>query len=155
MGRVGVLPYHDPVTPDIRSARPDDVAAVLALWREAAAPTSTDTPASLRGLMQHDAGALIVAEVAGELVGTVVAGWDGWRGSVYRLAVAPDRRRQGLAAQLLRAAEDRLARCGASRVHAIVVGTDNRAVAFWEATGWTYERGQRRYTGSLRPSLPG
>jgi len=143
---VGALLYDDPVRPDIRSARPDDVAGVLAFWEDATTATSTDTAASLLALIEHDAGALIVAEEAGQVVGTVIAGWDGWRGSVYRLAVAPVQRRRGLATQLLRAAEDRLARSGASRAHAIVVGSDARAVAFWEASGWTYEQEQRRYT---------
>jgi len=139
----------------LRPAVSADVPGVLALGRDAAAPTTTDTATALRALIEHEPGALIVADEVGEIVGTVVAGWDGWRGSVYRLAVAPPRRRQGLGARLLRAAEDRLAACGARRVHAVVVGTDDRAVAFWEATDWTHERGQRRYTKSVVPRTPG
>jgi len=143
------------VSARLRAAVPADTQAVLALWGTAATPTSTDTATALRALIEHDPGALIVADEVGEIVGTVVAGWDGWRGSVYRLAVAPPRRRQGLGARLLRAAEDRLAGCGARRVHAVVVGADDRAVAFWEATDWTHERGQRRYTKSVVPTTPG
>jgi len=125
---------------------PEDFRAVLALWQAAAEPTSTDSAETLTGLLRRDPGALIVAEADGRIVGSVIAGWDGWRGSVYRLAVAPDHRRDGLGRSLLRAAEDRLAELGARRQHAIVVGTNASAVAFWRATDWEHQRGQQRFT---------
>ncbi len=131
---------------DIRAATSGDIAAVLDLWRKAAAPTSTDTAATLRLLLDRDPGALIVAETSGQITGSVIAGWDGWRGSVYRLAVAPAHRRSGLGRRLLRQAEQRLRELGATRVHAIVVGSDSRAVAFWDSTEWEHQSGQRRYT---------
>ena len=81
----------------------------------------------------------------GEIVGSVIAGWDGWRGSIYRLAVAPAYRRGGLGSRLLREAEHRLAELGVRRMHAIVVGEDSRAVAFWEATDWELQSGQLRF----------
>lgn len=125
---------------------PDDIPAVLDLWQEAAEPTSTDSAEALTGLLERDPGALIVAEAGNRIVGSVIAGWDGWRGSVYRLAVAPGHRRDGLGRSLLRAAEDRLADLGARRQHAIVVGTNARAVAFWRASGWERQHGQLRFT---------
>jgi ribosomal protein S18 acetylase RimI-like enzyme len=130
---------------DIRVAVPADVPAVLELWRTSAAPTSTDSPDDLRHLLRHDPGALLVAEVAGEIVGSVIAGWDGWRGSIYRLAVDPSHRRRGLGGRLLRRAEQRLAELGVRRMHAIVVGDDVRAVAFWESTDWNLQGGQLRF----------
>ena len=87
-----------------------------------------------------------MAGPAGAIVGSVIAGWDGWRGSVYRLAVAPPHRRRGIGGRLLHAAEERLVALGARRLHAIVVGTDALAVGFWEATNWEHQPEQRRYT---------
>lgn len=132
--------------PELRPAAAADVTAVLSLWREAAAPTSTDDADALGALLGCDPGALIMADDRGRIVGSVIAGWDGWRGTVYRLAVSPSHRRRGLGARLLRAAEDRLRSLGARRLHAIVVGSDARAVAFWEATDWEHQDGQLRYT---------
>src|ERR1700733_9720946 len=131
--------------PTVRAATPDEVGAVLAFWQRATEPTSTDSGEALARLLARDPGALIVAEADGAIVGSVVAGWGGWRGSLYRLAVAPGHRRGGLGAALLRAAEVRLAELGASRLHAIVVGTNERAVAFWESSEWEHQDGQRRY----------
>jgi ribosomal protein S18 acetylase RimI-like enzyme len=133
------------VQSELRSATPDDIAAVLAFWQEAAEPTSTDSAEVLNSLVAHHPGALVVAEVNGRIVGTVIAGWDGWRGSVYRLAVGPDQRRSGLGQALLRAAEDRLTALGARRLHAIVVEANDNAVAFWTASDWEHQGGQLRF----------
>ena len=93
----------------------------------------------------RDPGALMVADASGQIVGSVIAGWDGWRGSIYRLAVAPAYRRAGLGRRLLHEAELRLRALGARRLHAIVVGSDAQALAFWESTGWEHQVGQRRF----------
>jgi ribosomal protein S18 acetylase RimI-like enzyme len=123
-----------------------DADAVLALWaRSGAEPTHTDTRHSLAALVAHDAGALIVAESDGALVGSVIAAWDGWRGSIYRLVVDPSHRRQGLAGQLLQRAETRLSRAGALRLQAVVVESEPLATGFWNATGWELQRERLRF----------
>jgi ribosomal protein S18 acetylase RimI-like enzyme len=133
------------VQSELRPATADDIAGVLAFWREAAQPTSTDSAEMVTNLIHRHPGALIVAEADGRIVGTVIAGWDGWRGSIYRLAVGTDQRRSGLGQALLRAAEDRLAGLGARRLHAIVVGSNDVAVAFWDASDWEHQAGQLRF----------
>lgn len=129
----------------LRPATVDDIDAVLALWCEAAEPTSTDSAEALTGLLRRDPGALIIAEQDGRILGSVIAGWDGWRGSIYRLAVGPGRRRHGLGQMLLRAAEDRLRGLGAHRLHAIVVELNDDAVGFWTAMRWEHQVGQIRF----------
>jgi ribosomal protein S18 acetylase RimI-like enzyme len=129
----------------LRPATTADIEAVLAFWDEAAEPTSTDSADALAGLLRRDPGALLVAEEDGRIVGSVIAGWDGWRGSVYRLAVSPHHRRRGLGRALLRAAEDRLAGLGGRRFHAIVVESNRDGMAFWTATDWEHQAGQRRF----------
>ena len=130
---------------ELRPATADDIADVLAFWRESAQPTSTDSTEVLASLIDRDPGALIVAVADGRIVGTVIAGGDGWRGSIYRLAVGPDQRRSGLGQSLLLAAEDRLAELGAQRLHAIVVESNDVAVAFWTASDWEHQAGQLRF----------
>jgi hypothetical protein len=84
------------MTISIRPGRPGDVAHVLELWSAAdAEPSHTDDAYSLAALVAHDPAALVVAEEHERIVGSVIAAWDGWRGSVYRLVVAPSHRRQG------------------------------------------------------------
>jgi len=117
----------------LRAAVADDIPAVLAFWTDATAePSSTDDSGGIAGLLAHAPGALIVAIDDGTIVGTVVAGWDGWRGALYRLAVAPSHRRRGIATALVDAAERHLRALGARRMHLIVsTAGGSAAVDFW------------------------
>jgi ribosomal protein S18 acetylase RimI-like enzyme len=135
------------VEPVIRPAGEQDLAAVLSLWRRAGAePSHTDDLRSLRLLVAHDPGALLVAEADGQVAGSVIAAWDGWRGSVYRLVVAPALRRQGLGRRLVGAAEERLAALGAVRLQAIVVESEPLATGFWRASAWDEQTERLRFT---------
>jgi ribosomal protein S18 acetylase RimI-like enzyme len=133
--------------PVIRPARDEDLPAVLSLWRRAGAePSHTDDIRSLRLLVAHDPGALLIAEADGQIVGSVIAAWDGWRGSVYRLAVAPELRRRGLGGRLVSEAENRLAALGAVRLQAIVVESEPLATGFWRASAWQEQAERLRFT---------
>lgn len=115
-----------------RTATTDDVEAVLQLWVAAGAhATSTDDAPALTTLMAANGGALILAELDGQMVGTVIAAFDGWRGNMYRLAVLPGARRRGIAAALVAEGERRMAGRGCRRVTALVVDGDDGAVSFW------------------------
>ena len=130
----------------IRSGNLSDISAVLALWREAEAePTQTDDSSSLMKLIERDPLALVVADSEGQVVGSVIAGWDGWRGSIYRLAVAPDARRAGLGRRLVAEAEQRLAGLGARRLQTFVVATDAQATGFWRSSGWEEQVARLRF----------
>ncbi|CAM5517497.1 hypothetical protein STENM327S_03550 [Streptomyces tendae] len=64
----------------IRPAGPEDLDAVLAFWKTAAEGTSiSDDREGVERLVACDPEALLLAERDGELVGTVIAGFDGWR----------------------------------------------------------------------------
>jgi len=116
---------------------------VLKLWAASGGTQSvTDTPTGLLCLLVADEQALLIAHAEGIVVGSLIAAWDGWRGSFYRLAVHPDRRRRGIAMALLREGERRLRARGAVRLAAIVVDNDPAAIGFWQAAG--YLRQQRR-----------
>ena len=80
--------------------------------------------------------ALLIAERNGEIVGALIAAWDGWRGNMYRLTVRDGHRRQGIGLALTRAGEDYLRQCGVRRVTALVAFDDEVAGAFWESAGY-------------------
>jgi ribosomal protein S18 acetylase RimI-like enzyme len=136
----------------VRAGAAQDVPAVLALWAAArsANASTPDTPESLERLLATDAGALLVAERDGAIVGALIAAWDGWRGGMYRLAVDPAHRRRGIALALVRAGEARLAACGAPRITALVAHEDVDAVALWAAAGYAHDPTIARFVKSLR-----
>jgi ribosomal protein S18 acetylase RimI-like enzyme len=139
----------------IRQAAEHDIEQVLALWIAAgSAETVTDTREGVLGLLDTDPGALLVAESDdGEIVGSLIVAWDGWRGCFYRLAVHPDRRREGIATALLREGERRLLARGAARVTAIVADDEFDAMSFWTATGYERQHRQARFVRNIeRPA---
>lgn len=126
----------------VRRCRQDDVESVLELWaRERSSHASTaDRGEDLERLIDDSPAALLVAESDGEVVGALIAAWDGWRGNMYRLAVSEGHRREGIGTALTRAGEDYLRGCGARRVTALVAFEDEAAGAFWEAAGYPKDR---------------
>ncbi|MEU3413734.1 GNAT family N-acetyltransferase [Streptomyces sp. NPDC006658] len=134
----------------IRAAVPADLDSVLAFWRTAAEGTSiSDDRAGVERLLTRDPGALLLAERDGGLVGTVIAGFDGWRCHLYRLAVHPQRRRQGIGSALLAAAEERFVRLGGRRADAMVLVRNERARHAWRAAGYGPEEHWRRWVKPL------
>jgi len=123
---------------DLRTAEAGDVRAVLAFWQVAAedAHRPVDTPGAVAALLLRDPEALILAVDGPEIIGTIIAGWDGWRCHIYRLAVHPGRRREGIGGVLIAAAEDRFRFLGGSRVDAMVLDDNVRAHGIWQASGY-------------------
>lgn len=134
----------------IRAAQPTDAAAVLDFWKHAAEGTSiSDDRHGVTALITRDPGALLLAEVNGALVGTVIAGFDGWRCHLYRLAVHPQRRRRGVASALLAAAEERFRALGGRRADAMVLDVNERAGHAWQAAGYGPEPQWSRWVKPL------
>jgi ribosomal protein S18 acetylase RimI-like enzyme len=146
--------HDDSLTLTLRTATAADIDEVLGLWTAAGAhPTTTDDAPSLAALLARDADALLLGEIAGAMVGTLIATWDGWRGNMYRLAVRPEVRRRGIAATLVRAGEHRLRALGCRRVTALVVDVDAGAADFWTRVG--YDRyPMKRYVHTLSADTP-
>ena len=137
----------------LRTATNADVDDLLALWLEAAENESrpADTREAVVALLSRDADAVIVAEAEhdGPLIGSIIAGWDGWRYHLYRLAVLPSWRRQGVGAALLEAAEARFKELGATRADAMVLTGNDLGQRLWKARGYHEQPGWRRWIKPL------
>lgn len=122
----------------VRPAGPDDVDAVLELWQTAAENDNrpADTRDAVLAVLQRDPDALLLAVHDTELLGSLIAGWDGWRAHLYRLAVRPDQRRRGIGQALLDAAESRLVGLGARRFDAMVLDENELGHRLWQAAGY-------------------
>ncbi|MBD0716053.1 GNAT family N-acetyltransferase [Streptomyces sp. CBMA370] len=139
----------------IRAATPQDVDAVLAFWRESAQGSSvSDDVRGVAVLVERDPEALLLAEADGRIVGSVIAGWDGWRASLYRLAVLPSYRRRGTSTALLKAAEERFAALGGRRADAMVLEANETGQRLWAAAGYERETRWRRWVKPLALRAP-
>jgi ribosomal protein S18 acetylase RimI-like enzyme len=123
---------------------------VVALWAEIVVDSFHDRADDVRRLLVRDPDALLVAEdEGGRVVGTLIVGWDGWRGKLYRMAVATAARRKGIAAALVAEGERRLATAGCRRISAVVVRDDDAAPAFWRSAGYVPDPVAKRFVKNL------
>jgi len=139
----------------IRPARRDELSVVLRMWEAAGVtpPSVSDSIEGLTRLLCEPAALLLVATIGDEIVGSVIGGWDGWRGNIYRLAVAPEHRRKGFARQLVEEVSTRLFAKGATRISALVEHEHQWAIDFWDSLrDLGYERDPKfaRYTALER-----
>ena len=136
--------------PAIRPCRLDEAALLLDLWQQARATVSrTDTVADIEQALAHSHAHVLVAEVAGRLVGSVIGSFDGWRGNIHRLMVHPDYRRQGIAQALVSEIERLLAGQGARRIGTLVEKEHSWAVGFWQAAGYNLNTHLVRFIRNL------
>lgn len=131
-----------PRDPFIREFRVGDYYRVMELWRQGGLPLkpqgrdSRDEIAVQIGLANVR---FLVAEEAGggPVVGTVLATHDGRKGWINRLAVDASRRRQGIGARLVRAAEDWLGAQGLGILACLIEEGNAVSMAVFEALGYT------------------
>jgi len=122
----------------IRPFRNEDLDAVIALWADTVAnpkPWNEPRGAILRKLAVGD-GLFLVGEQNGRIVATVMAGYDGVRGWIYRVAVPPGDQRQGIGRRMLEAAEKALTERGCRKINLQVRGTNTGVIAFYERCGY-------------------
>jgi ribosomal protein S18 acetylase RimI-like enzyme len=125
----------------VRSYRPADRDRLEALWQRV---FPDDPPWNAPALMidiklRVQPELLLVGEHDTTIAGAVIAGFDGVRGWIYHLAVAPEFRRRGVATQLVRAAEDGLRKLGCAKVNLQVRATNHEVVAFYRSLGYEVE----------------
>jgi ribosomal protein S18 acetylase RimI-like enzyme len=136
-----------------RRATSEDAENILLLWRAAeAAPGVTDTVEDIRRMSGRDNAAFILAVHENTIAGSIIAAFDGWRGNVYRLAVHPRFRRQGLGLALVAEADKVFEEWGAKRISAIVLKDHPWAVGFWKATGYRLDERDVRFVRDPRKS---
>lgn len=118
----------------IRPAKRHDHDAVCALWDAAGlGKTAAD---EWTALIDGPNSAILIAEDGGDVIGAVVATYDGWRAYIYHAVVDPWRRREGIGHALLREAEMYLTEAGARFVFTMVDGRNEDGVALLGGSGY-------------------
>ena len=113
-----------------------DIPALVALWEACGLTRPWNDPERDARLAIEGATSTILGLRDGEaLIASVMIGFDGHRGWIYYLAVAPERRREGLGRQMMKAAEVWLRERGAPKLQLMVRTTNEEALGFYEALG--------------------
>jgi ribosomal protein S18 acetylase RimI-like enzyme len=120
----------------IAEARAGDEAAVIALWETCGLTRPWNDPAcDFRLAVEGATSAVLLLGDETGLAASAMVGFDGHRGWVYYLAVAPGRRREGLGARMMAAAEAWLRARGVPKLQLMVREDNEAALAFYEALG--------------------
>lgn len=120
----------------IRPATAADRDAAVGIWEACGLTRPWNDPfADFQRALDHVASTVIVAEQDARIVGTVMTGFDGHRGWIYYLGVAPDQRGRSAARQLLESACDWLRLCDCPKVE-LMLRAGNPAEQFYEHLGW-------------------
>jgi ribosomal protein S18 acetylase RimI-like enzyme len=118
---------------------PNDYSPAVKLWESVEAGVHvgrSDTLEEIQKKLQRDPDLFLVAELNGEIVGTVIGGYDGRSGMIYHLAVHQTVRKQGVGAQLLNEVEKRLQTKGCVKSYLLVMADNDNAIQFYEKHNW-------------------
>ncbi len=120
----------------VAEARPDDAEAVIALWQACGLTRTWNDPRrDFRLAVEGPSSAVLLLRDEAALAAGVMVGFDGHRGWVYYLAVAPERRRQGLGRRMMAEAESWLRARGAPKIQLMVRDDNEAALGFYKALG--------------------
>lgn len=113
----------------------DDFPRLMKLWQtaETIVIRESDTEETFRRFLQKNPKSSFAAYAGTRMVGSVLAGHDGWRGYLYHMAVKPDYRERGIGSRLINAAVNQLREEGISKIHCLVMKDNLIAQQFWEA----------------------
>lgn len=130
----------------------DDYDKVVRLWMaipELGLCPSFDTRESITAYLERNAGLSSVARLGDSIVGAVLCGHDGRRGSIYHMAVAIDYRGQGLAKKLVDRCLNGLKAQGIDTAFLFVHNKNQAGAIFWNKIGWEIAPEIRYYSRSF------
>ena len=124
----------------IRDFRPEDADAAIALWNACGLLRPWNDPQKdIARKLTDKNGAFWVATSGDDVIATVMVGYDGHRGSINYLAVAPECQRTGIGARLLRRAETLLVEMGCPKVSVCVRKDNDDVLAFYDGLGYAVD----------------
>ena len=124
----------------VRLMTPTDHTAVYALWLRTPGmglKDLDDGPEGFCRFLKRNPSTCFVAEKEGVIVGALMAGHDGRRGSMHHLAVDAAHRNLGIGTALVDAAMAALEEEGIHKVNLVVFARNDLGNAFWEARGFS------------------
>ncbi|HVS53356.1 MAG TPA: GNAT family acetyltransferase [Opitutaceae bacterium] len=127
------------MTTNIRSFRAADEAAVVALWRECDLLRWSDPHKDIARKLRVNPEWFLVGERDGRVIATCMAGYEGHRGWINLLAVAPRHQRGGVGRAMMTEAERRLRAAGCAKINLQVRTTNRAVIAFYERLGFAVD----------------
>ena len=121
----------------IRPFELKDEEQVIALWQECKLVVPWNDPKKdIQRKLKVNPELFLVGEVDGDIVGSIMGGYEGHRGWVNYLAVSPSYQNKGYGRQLMNAVEKKLEKMGCAKVNLQVRETNLEVIEFYKAIGY-------------------
>lgn len=120
--------------------QPGDETAVIDLWVQCGLVAPQNNPhADIQRKLQVDPELFLVGRVGTEIVATVMAGYEGHRGWINYLAVAPSLQKSGYGRQIMAHAEGLLRERGCPKINLQVRSTNRQVIDFYKSLGFSID----------------
>ncbi len=124
----------------IRSYQESDQKAVVQLWRDCGLVVPQNDPIKdIQRKLGIQADMFLVGLLSSRPVAAVMAGYEGHRGWINYLAVAPDCQRRGFGRRMMEAAEVRLRALGCPKINLQVRNSNASAIEFYKRIGFSVD----------------
>ena len=121
----------------IREFQAQDQAAIINLWHACGLVAKQNNPISdIHRKLQVDPNLFLVGELKGELIGSVMCGYEGHRGWVNYLAIKPALQGSGYGRQLMECLEKKLRQRGCAKINLQVRSSNRVAIDFYRRLGY-------------------
>jgi ribosomal protein S18 acetylase RimI-like enzyme len=121
----------------LRTFQEHDQAGVIQLWHECGLTVAWNDPVKdIERKLSIGRDLFLVGEVDGNIIASVMGGYEGHRGWINYLAVSPQQQRKGYGRQIMLAIEDVLAVKGCPKINLQIRTNNHNVIAFYEAIGF-------------------
>jgi ribosomal protein S18 acetylase RimI-like enzyme len=124
----------------VRPFQAGDEEAVIDLWRRCDLVRPNNDPRKdIQRKLKVRPDLFLVGVQEGRIIASVMAGYEGHRGWLNYVAVAPDLRRRGFARQIIEEAERLLRAAGCAKINLQVRTTNRQAIEFYRRLGFAVD----------------
>ncbi|MBU2646713.1 GNAT family acetyltransferase [bacterium] len=125
----------------IRKFDLDDREQVVNLWIQCKLTVAWNDPyKDIQRKMKVDPDLFLVGELSGNIVATVMGGYEGHRGWINYLAVSPHHRKKGFGQRIMVEVEEMLKQKGCPKINLQVRESNKDVILFYEAIGYGIDK---------------
>ena len=143
-----------------RLVKIEDYDSLMELWnsvgmsKRALNPVDDSREGIERYLKRNPSTCFCAVDEEKQMAGVILTGHDGRRGIIHHMCVNPDFRRQGIATNLVKMAEEALKKEGIQKIFGLVFKDNEGGNAFWENQGYTLRTNLNYRNKSLNEDIP-